>query len=436
MTPFRMTFDYRFPVDAFARFAFAAAALALGLCCAASAEAQDTGDPNDVTGALELLGQPTAERYSDPNDAFARNVWDLEAFDGRIYLASGNSYNNLADSAGPVDLWYFDPAAGRFAHDFTAPEDQIEHFVVIDDALFVPGYDKRGSNQAGGIYFLKAGVWTTWDNVPRAVHVFDVAYFQGRYFAAIRSGDNDDFSLVSSEDGASWQRHVIPAALRNDLPITTSWELFEIGDRLYVNVAPAGIRVRVSPEQGTPYFTFRAVGSSFYSIEYQAGQVVFTPVTADFFAGTITETADQIVARVVRPVVWNGQTVYIGARQGQGEPWRSFGLFSIDSSLTSKQYAFEADEVVQDVIASGDQLFVLVSRQIDDNYQMRVVTTCDLVEWHEVLRFDAATFARSFAFYDGDFYFGIGTDADTLAQESGSLLRVTSDHFDAGCADN
>ncbi|MFC1610140.1 hypothetical protein ACFL6C_04230 [Myxococcota bacterium] len=74
----------------------------------------------DVTADIENLGIPLQSIYA--SKIYARNVWDLHAFDGRIYIGSGNSSNIGPDSnAGPVEVWAYDTALGGFVKEYTAP---------------------------------------------------------------------------------------------------------------------------------------------------------------------------------------------------------------------------------------------------------------------------------------------------------------------------
>ncbi len=53
----------------------------------------------DVTSQVILLGNPFTKAI------FARNVWDMQVFNDRIYLAHGDFNSN----AGPIPVIYFDP---------------------------------------------------------------------------------------------------------------------------------------------------------------------------------------------------------------------------------------------------------------------------------------------------------------------------------------
>lgn len=51
----------------------------------------------DVSSSITVLGSPFKKA------AYARNVWDMQLFGGKIYLGHGNSSNNApSPNAGPV----------------------------------------------------------------------------------------------------------------------------------------------------------------------------------------------------------------------------------------------------------------------------------------------------------------------------------------------
>ena len=113
-----------------------------------------TSTNNDVTADVELLGNPFIDRYADR--IYARNVWDIQAFNGIVYLGSGNSSNEGPDrNAGPVDVWHFDPDRNAFVNEFTVDEEQIDIFRIIDGKLYIPGHDPLESWQLGNFYVLQ-----------------------------------------------------------------------------------------------------------------------------------------------------------------------------------------------------------------------------------------------------------------------------------------
>ena len=87
----------------------------------------------DVTAKMENLGIPLAQWFQAKayggSGAYARNVWALKAFDGRLYIGAGNSSNGgPASNAGPVPIFSFDPKTKKFAQEWNAPDEQLDIF--------------------------------------------------------------------------------------------------------------------------------------------------------------------------------------------------------------------------------------------------------------------------------------------------------------------
>jgi len=59
-------------------------------------------EQKDVTNRIKLLGNPFTK------STYAKNVWDMQVFNGSIYLGHGNSSNYApAANAGPIDVILF-----------------------------------------------------------------------------------------------------------------------------------------------------------------------------------------------------------------------------------------------------------------------------------------------------------------------------------------
>src|SRR5215207_664985 len=71
----------------------------------------------DVTASVERLGNPFAVPAG-----YARNVWDMQAFAGRVYVGHGDS----RDNAGPIPIWSLDPATGAALEEFLTSEEQVD----------------------------------------------------------------------------------------------------------------------------------------------------------------------------------------------------------------------------------------------------------------------------------------------------------------------
>src|SRR5262245_39566021 len=96
--------------------------------------------PLDRTVQVERVGNPGRSTYPDSGKSLARNVWALKTFGERLYVGIGNRDNfGPAPNAGPVDIWCLDPKTSQFIKDWTAPDEQVEVFRIIDGQLVVPG---------------------------------------------------------------------------------------------------------------------------------------------------------------------------------------------------------------------------------------------------------------------------------------------------------
>ncbi len=88
------------------------------------------------------------------------------------------------------------------------------------------------------------------------------------------------------------------------------------------------------------------------------------------------------------------------------------------------RYKLSENTLPRDILVKGNYLIVLLSKQKGDGtYYNTVILTSDLsmdtVQWKELFGFTTETFARSFEYLNGTFYFGLGCETDDLSQATG-----------------
>lgn len=384
--------------------------LCTGLTLSDRATAQENAE-------VERLGNPFAERYADPSMFYARNIWTMQVFDGRIYFGGGNSSNNApAGNAGPVDIWAYDPQAAQFNREFTVEEEQIDRYAVYDGMLYVPGHDEMDGVNTGNIYRLEAEGWKQYRTVPNSVHVYDLHEYDGRLFGSIGNALEDNAVVVVSDDGGmSWTS--IPVNLNLDpadpARVARGWSLFEIGDELYLNAFSTF--AAVLRENGV-IDILRELPTVF---RYEGDH--FEPVAEYLFPGA----PDGFLRRVPRDVQFHDQTVYIGAEGVNDHQWEPFGLYVADSALQIQRLLEDRSVSFWDVLVDGETLYVLTSEPANDGGQtISVLATDDLESWEPVVTFEAETFARSFARLEGVFYFGLGCETEAPTAACGEVLRI------------
>lgn len=334
---------------------------------------------------------------------YARNVWDMQLYDNRIFLGHGNSSNSGPDTnAGPITIWSFDLATQQFVAEYQTNEEQVDIFRVIDGTLYTPGHDPREGSEFGNYYRLDAAGWQKIRTVPNVLHTYDIIRHEGKLFTA--NGTLQKNTLQVSEDGATWR-----SAFDMD---GRSYEIFVWKHELYAmrwilsnNTASESAILRYNDASG-----------KFENIMVE-GRLI------------IPGRPNNSYSRTVRTTEFAGQLVYIGSDYGVNDhQWRPFGLYVAPTWETARKVALpEAAALPYDVLMRGDTLYVTAAfKRSAAEYTNVVYKTKDLNSWSEVLRFDAVTFARSFEEVGGVFYFGLGSEETLpLSPATGTILRVT-----------
>jgi hypothetical protein len=353
------------------------------MCSSVEANEVSSGEKvaaNDLTSKLEDLGSPFLRGEYSEQSPFARNVIMMQPFHNRLYLGHGDGVEN----EGPIPLWAYNPSTQQFRYSFVAPEESIDIFRAIGSSLYTPGIDATQSWQYGSIYQLNERGWKQFRMIPEGLHVDDLEGFAGQLWAPVRREDVETYLVASADGGKTWK----------DVYNTESdygrLQVFE--DSLYV-LATNGVvhvdgdlRVRQRPD--------------------------------------IDE---------------EGDTVKILNDRDPHD--YSPGLFVAHSlavgHIDVERIPLGRHEVPFDIFTNDTGAYVLTSERIDSDggyyFLMRVRRSTDLQTWDEYLRFRDRTFARSFAFLDGSWYFGLGTgrgvtyDPNSYTEyvegRSGTILR-------------
>jgi hypothetical protein len=344
-----------------------------------------------VYGAPELVGTP----FTQPS-FYARNVWDMQLFGGRIWLGHGDSIDNW----GPIPLWSLDPATGALAAEYTANDEQVDVFRVLGGALYVPGHDPRADLSLGQFYRLEPGGWAEHRTIPHGLHTFDLALHGGRLYAALGTEEAPgQASLLASDDGGEhW------TAVTED--VQRMYALFELGGSLYASPL---LRNAAEPDAGRTLLRFD--GTRFVHTDVD-GTVLLPGLEAGAYG------------RMVRATPFRGELVYVAARNTFD--WVPVALAATrDLRQVRRVELPDPGAVPYDLLVRGDTLFVLAAAPAPGGgYTVEVHETTDAVRWRERLRFHAPTFARSFEESGGDFFFGLGCTYSAPSPSCGQILRV------------
>ena len=399
---------------------------------------------------LEYVGMPTIERYPDAaNLALARTVWDLQAWQGQLYIGSGYSGNSgPAANAGPVDVWSFDPESGLFVNHLTVDDEQIDRYCVLPDGLYIPGHDATESWEYGNIYFERGSGWQKLRTLPNAVHVYDVAAFEGLFIAVganlVRTGEEiygGGAWYISSDGGGTWHVGLTPntgysskIGFDKEKPdVVRFTELFEFDDCLYVS----GWQMPRIYRFADGSFVYADVNLFPDLVSSEGTPCQQLPPTA---SGFVTDDTDELAwieiamrnepclsARVASNVVFNGELVYIGAQMWRDHDWISFGLYAtrkMEDGFIRRLSLADPSEQLRDLLVVGDRLLVLAAQELEDgSWRTRVYCTMDLNEWGILKQFTSDASGFSIEELGGFIYLGLGGDTES----SGSIYQFDPD---------
>ena len=353
----------------------------------------------DVTSQVELLGNPFKKV------PYARNVWDMQVYNGRIYLGHGDLNRN----AGPIPVIYFDPIANEFITQFTVDEEQIEKYKVINGKLYIPGTDATESWTFGNFYAMDDDdLWTKLRTIPKANHVFDMAYYNGNLYASIGATTKDACGLLVSKDmGKTW------ATVQDNFSALRSWmnNLFVLNNKLY---ATGDMIVRSSPSSYTKFRNFLIIDENSNSVQ---------PYNNSFLPGATSHHRYNIL----RAVTVNTNLVYLGVKvTGVNDLWSPDALYVATDINKVRRVVFPlVTALPTDILVRSNTTYVSAYiKNSTTGYTNIVYKSDDLITWTELFRFNTETFARSFEELSGDFYFGLGCNMTDLSASTGNILKV------------
>jgi hypothetical protein len=405
-------------------------------------------------GRLTVLGNPALPRYPACHQAYARNPWDLAAFDGRLYIGLGDASNRgPSANAGPVPLISYDPVSERFRQELILPEEQIDRFFLQDGSLWLPGDDPPQSWRWGNLYRRAAqDPWKQYRTLPRTIHAYALAWHQGRLFAAI--------SITEAvPDGVGTERHGSAVAVSADEGLGWSliplggWRIFDFlkvdGQLFAADIFPGpGIQRWLNAEQREDWH------APLY--ELQTGTADAKPTARrrlDLDAKALfpnTPQAGERAAVVARALPWGHRAAYLGVFARWQDRWPAQGAYLAESlraghvrvsriPLPAGAIAFDLrleDDALQVLFAVPDTAAHAPARAAGSveatahRWRSSLWSSRDGQRWDPVLSFSAAAPARSVERLGEHLYLALGalsppaeggcTAAD---QVTGTLMR-------------
>lgn len=348
--------------------------------------------PAPAQGAT-MVADPYRARFPENSvaDNFARTIWDMHVYQGRIYLGAGDFWNNRGQTA----VWSVgdDGATADTRLETVVDEEMVERFVTIGDTLYIPGKDATEGWEYGNFYTKRAGVWEKHRTIPNGVHVLDLAGFGGQLFVNMRDA-NHGAVLASDDGGATWRP--LPGGKVAGALIPTAAELLVFGynNRLW-GYSEAGLK------------------------EYRGAKLA--PRTAADAPMRLATFADGVLYIATFLPWFDSPSPLLYLRR----PYR--GYVALD------RLAGEAVPNVRDVQVDEGVAYVLAAKRsaagTTPAYVGQVFSSPDAVTWRKEAEFTVPAPPYSLARMNGRFYVGLGNEGfyttdTTLEPASGTIWRL------------
>ncbi len=376
--------------------------LALVLIFSVTAVPVAADTETDTLPILTNLGIPMQTYISDSQTAerlFARSVWDIEEYGGRIYIGGGNYAINMNEAInGGVPLLSY-TAQNGWTKEASFYEHQMSRFIKADGKLYIPA-----NNRAGYIYSYDGKTaWQEVNGFSAAVHTFDVLVKDGIIYAGYGFQQNGPGRVFASSDGGTTYNPIYMKYNGSNVTPSGSefarvYNIFEFGGNIYATL-------KIVNATSTTY-------DGFYKLD--KANNVFTYFGSGH-SGLVT----------------NDITGAFDATIGN--------TFAFCSSNTSNKLMYTTDLTtfntatlpnngnVTCVKAINNEFYVSAYTKSGSVYTSNLYKTTDLTNFELVYSLDFSTFIKSFCYYDGAFYFGTSGNRSAPESTIGTVFSLRVD---------
>lgn len=378
----------------------------------------------NLTDQIEYIGNPYLDRYPAESQRYARNIWDMIFFNGKLYLGAGNSSNaGPAPNAGPVPIISYDPESNLFSSDFIVDEEQIDVFHALDGMLYIPGHDPKENWSLGNFYSLPpGGLWQKHRTIPHAIHTYSMTSFDNKLFAAL--GTQEEMSVVVSGDGGlTWEGHNIGSG--------RIYDFLRVKDRLYaigVFFSEAILAAKANSNLAAPVSCH----------EYTPGKG-FKPRldlsdSGLFFPNVLPKSNKTF--KISKRLFTQHETVFIGAEIHNDHQSLPFGVFVASASDTGnvrvENIPIPSFSRPWDILRERGHVYILLEHLDKNPKEISVIWSSDLRVWEELFYLQLTTFARSFAILNNSLYFSAGGEISNpwkwrqteISEDTGKIYKV------------
>lgn len=328
----------------------------------------------------ESIGMPAADKQVE-----ARNILELKAYDGRLYIGHGDAGVNT----GPTDIIAYDPAQGVFSTEFTVDDEGIYQYGIVDGKLAIPGVDATEDWDFGNIYVREPDGWVKHRTIPHGLHVFDLVQVKESWYVGTGSifylGKENENAMAfggifrSTDKGASWT--LAYSTPGDESTVYRIRSIVPFQDKLYAFIyAYSGMTLDEIPED-----LHSGLGEPYGSVYLVFSPDPIGPADAVVFDGkrwTYRNLIPDENVCAVQPVAF-GESMLLSVLSGE---YVSMGAGADRKQVTRSMYRFDgttaeklsiAFDGVSDSTIAGDTLYLLTAI----HEKAVIASTKDLENW-------------------------------------------------------
>ena len=107
--------------------------------------------------------------------------------------------------------------------------------------------------------------------------------------------------------------------------------------------------------------------------------------------------------------------------------WKPFAAFKASRIDQAHRLKLPRKDIPYDILVRDGKAYILTNRceEKEGTCTAVIYYSEDLEYWEEYIRFDIPSPARSFEYYGGEFYIGLGTDMVHPHPAGGTIYRIT-----------
>ena len=399
-----------------------------------------SADPPDLTAQLEYLGNPNASRWPSSSASVSRHVQDLVPYKGRIYTSGGDWNNNT----GPCSCFAVDPYSGAFTNEFEAGTDAIFEFKEFSDGrLYASAVDMHEGALHNGSTFRRGSndVWVAYTTACTAcnitnfgssaaqgyrIHNWDMAEYRGYAFVCgYGISGSTDWCEKPMFDASPQLRDMNRPIPRIDYRAGTTRYTRIAVSRRFCAFLPFDDDIFCFPIQPVVTNDIQHCDWEEWRWDESSRTFLSGPTAWGNVAPGITEESASFSlssnayneVQFWHPTKFGARVLYILGEHGCNDaPWAAYSAVNENHHVKATKIDLGGDDVKPFDVFVADGAAYLVAAQAGLKATMvtnSVWKSTDGVSFTKLFTFVSTRQASAICYYDGCFYFGMGSNSET-----------------------